>query len=134
MIGMGPYITAPGNAMPEPGMMDSPALVSLALKMIAVTRLALRDVNIASTTALQALVPDGRERGIRHGANVVMPNLTPVEARRNYQLYDGKPCMDEARAECRGCLEQRVLSCGRRVGWNSWGDSRHFHARTTNSA
>jgi biotin synthase len=128
MIGMGPYITAPNNAMGG-RMMRRAALLSLALKMIAVTRLALRDVNIASTTALQALVPDGRERGILYGANVVMPNLTPREARKNYQLYEGKPCIEETRTECSGCLERRILSCGRRVGWNSWGDSRHYMAR-----
>ena len=130
MIGMGPYITAPGNAMPDTGMMESAPLLRLALNMIAVTRLALRDVNIAATTALQALVHDGRERGIAYGANITMPNLTPREVRKNYQLYDGKPCIDEARAECRGCLERRVQASGRRVGWNSWGDPRHFGRRT----
>jgi biotin synthase len=129
MIGMGPYITAPENAMADGGMMERDALLSLSVKMIAAVRLVLRDVNIASTTALQALVHDGRERGIAFGANVVMPNLTPREVRKNYQLYEGKPCIDEARAECRGCLERRVLSCGRRVGWNSWGDPRHYQAR-----
>ncbi len=131
MIGMGPYIDAPGNAM-EDGccMMESKPLLSLALKMIAVTRLALRDVNIAATTALQALVHDGRERGIAYGANITMPNLTPREVRKNYQLYEGKPCIDEARAECRGCLERRVQASGRRVGWNSWGDPRHYGRRT----
>ena len=70
--------------------------------MIAVVRLACPDVNIAATTALQAMVPDGRERGLGYGANVTMPNLTPVQARGNYQLYDGKPCMDEARERVQG--------------------------------
>lgn len=134
MIGMGPYITAEANTMPEPEMMETAALTQLSLKMIAVTRLALRDVNIAATTALQALIPDGRERGILFGANVVMPNLTPVESRKNYQLYAGKPCLDEGRDECRGCLERRIQSCGRRTGWNSWGDSRHYHGRITPQA
>jgi biotin synthase len=129
MIGMGPYITAPGSAMADRGMLESGTLLRLSLSMIAVTRLVLRDVNIAATTALQALVPDGRERGIAFGANVTMPNLTPREVRKNYQLYDGKPCIDEARGECRSCLERRVVSMGRRVGWNSWGDSRHFGRR-----
>ena len=89
--------------------------------MIAVTRL--DDVNIAATTALQALVKDWSERGISFGANVTMPNLTPRDKRRIYQLYDGKPCVDETRSECRGCLEGRVKSAGRTVGWNQWGDS-----------
>jgi biotin synthase len=130
MIGMGPYLVSAGGAMAAEGMMETAPLLSLACKMIAVTRLALGDVNIAATTALQALVPDGRERGIAFGANVTMPNLTPAEVRRNYQLYDGKPCIDEGRQECRACLEGRVLSAGRRVGWNEWGDSPRYRRRT----
>lgn len=130
MIGMGPYIVAPGNAMPEKGMMDRGELVRLSLKMIAVVRLVLRDVNIAATTALQTLIHDGRERGISFGANVAMPNVTPVEMRRNYQLYDGKPCLDEGRDECRGCLAGRVQSVSRHVGWNDWGDSPHYAKRS----
>lgn len=53
--------------------------------------------------------------------------------RKNYQLYDGKPCIDEARSECHSCLERRIISTGRRVGWNEWGDSRH-HVRRLNFA
>ncbi|CAK0760600.1 biotin synthase [Azospirillaceae bacterium] len=130
MIGMGPYIVSQGGAMIERGMMDKEPLLQLALNMIAVTRLVLRDVNIASTTALQALTHDGREKGILYGANIIMPNITPRDVRKNYQLYEGKPCLDEGRGECRGCLERRVISTGRCVGWNEWGDSRHFRKRT----
>lgn len=129
MIGMGPYITSAGGAMKEEGMMDKDELLQLAFNMIAVVRLVLRDVNIASTTALQALMPTGREVGISYGANVTMPNLTPTDVRPNYQLYEGKPCIDEARADCRGCLQKRVESVGRKVGWDSWGDSDHFKKR-----
>jgi biotin synthase len=75
-------------------------------------------------------VPDGRERGLSYGANVTMPSLTPVHARAQYQLYDGKPCMDEGREECRGCLMGRVESVGRTVGLNQWGDAPHFARRT----
>jgi len=110
--------------------MEPGPLLQLALKMIATTRLVLRDVNIAATTELQALVPDGRERGIAFGANIVIPNVTPLAARKHYQLYDGKPCIEEARSACRGCLEGRGATTGRKVGWNSWGDSRHHRRRT----
>jgi len=130
MIGMGPYLSAPGSAMIDIATMESEPLLQLALKMIATTRLVLRDVNIAATTALQAMVPDGRERGIAFGANVVMPNLTPIAARQRYRLYEGKPCVDEARTECRTCLEGRIASTGRSVGWNSWGDSPHHRRRS----
>ena len=130
MIGMGPYITSPGGCMEDQGMMDKEPLLQLAFNMIAVTRLVLGDVNIASTTALQALMPTGREVGISYGANVTMPNLTPTDVRENYQLYDGKPCLDEGRSDCRGCLQRRVESVGRTVGWDIWGDSKHFKRRT----
>jgi len=129
MIGMGPYIVSRGGAMADQGMMEREPLLLLSLKMIAATRLVLRDVNIAATTALQTLAPDGRERGIAFGANVTMPNVTPISVRRNYQLYDGKPCLDEGGWECRSCLERRIAAAGRRVGWNEWGDSRHYGRR-----
>ncbi len=130
MIGMGPYIVASGNSMLDVGMMDPQALLGLSLRMIAVTRLVLRDVNIASTTALEALATDGRAQGIAFGANVAMPNLTPREVRQNYQLYQGKPGLDQAPAQQQSGLERSVEAGGRRVGWNSWGDPRHFGRRT----
>ncbi len=129
MIGMGPYLVHPDSPMAPQGMMEKEQLMQLSLNMIAVTRLALKDVNIASTTALQALYPDGRERGLTYGANVTMPNLTPKEVRKGYQLYQGKPCLDETKTECRGCLLNRVKSTGRMVGFDLWGDSPHARAR-----
>ncbi len=129
MIGMGPYIVHEQSPMRELGMMPKDRLLSLSLNMIAAVRLALPDVNIAATTALQALVEDGREQGIACGANVIMPNLTPQGARRNYQLYEGKPCLDEGRETCRLCLQHRVETAGRTVALNEWGDSRHFMRR-----
>lgn len=135
MIGMGPWLPhedAPMRDWPQPLAPDQ--LFQLALNMIAVVRLACPDVNIAATTALQAMVPDGRERGLSCGANVTMPNLTPVEARGNYRLYDGKPCLDEAREQCRGCLLGRVESLGREVAFNAWGDSPHYLNRTRTEA
>ena len=129
MIGMGPYITHPDVPMAAEGMMDRDDLLQLSLNMIAAARLALKDVNIAATTALQALVSDGRERGLSYGANVTMPNLTPKDTRSGYQLYSGKPCVDESREECRGCLLGRVRSTGRDVGFDMWGDSPHALAK-----
>jgi len=129
MIGMGPYLPHPDALIDNSSVMDNDALLSLALSMIAVCRLVLKDVNIAATTALQAMVHDGREQGILYGANVVMPNLTPTDFRKSYQLYDGKPCIDEGKEECRNCLKNRIESVGRTVGWDTWGDSPHFEAR-----
>lgn len=129
MIGMGPYIPHASSPMREWESIDLQAAFDLALMMIATTRLALKDVNIASTTALQAIDKVGREKGLQHGANIVMPTLTPQEYREDYILYDGKPCTDENRAQCRGCLAARILSAGRIVGLNEWGDSHHYFNR-----
>jgi biotin synthase len=125
MIGMGPYIpneTTPLGREPCP---DIPTRIRLSLLMIAATRMVLRDVNIAATTALQALDPVGREKGLRFGANVLMPQVTPIEVRREYQLYPGKPCLDEDSSTCRACLERRIHGVGRVIGLDSWGDSAH---------
>jgi len=125
MIGMGPYITHSESPLQGMGMMEKTSLMVLALNMISVVRLVLNDVNIVAATALQALDETGREKGIAHGANVLMPNLTPFEARRHYQLYEGKPCVEEGKESCTRCLQRRVQTTGRTVGWNKWGDSLH---------
>ena len=129
MIGMGPYLVHKDTPLSSE-ISDFDAVkdrqLDLALKMIAVTRLYLRDVNIASTTALQALTPTGREMGLRAGANIIMPNITLTKYRSSYQLYDNKPCLDENATFCRACLEQRIESVGEAIGYNEWGDSPHF--------
>lgn len=129
MIGMGPFISHKGTPLAGKDVMDKAQLLQLSLSAIAITRLYLTDVNIASTTALQALFPTGREKGIEFGANVIMPNLTPVQVREQYKLYDGKPCLDEAKEDCLLCLKMRVEHANRKVGWNEWGDSIHYEKR-----
>jgi len=128
MIGMGPYIVHKQTPMAkyEAEMaLRREEVYQLALNMIAVTRLVLRNVNIAATTALQAMKPTGREEGLTYGANVIMPQLTPTEFRKDYQLYEGKPCLDENRDQCRMCLQKRIAGVGRVIGFHEWGDSRH---------
>jgi biotin synthase len=133
MIGMGPYLphhqTPLGKAI-EFSQTDSEKQIQLALKMIAVTRLYLHDVNIASTTALQALADNGREQGLLVGANVIMPNVTDTEYRQHYQLYENKPCMNENSTQCRNCLQSRVVSVGEKILWGERGDSPHYQARS----
>ena len=130
MIGMGPYIphadTPLAGAMPA---FDAKRQLQLGLTMIALARLTLKDVNIAATTALQALDPRGRELGIEAGANIIMPNLTDTKYRDAYQLYDGKPCLDENAGMCRFCLEGRIASVGECVGYGEQGDSPHYLKR-----
>ena len=68
------------------------------------------------------LAPDGREQGLRYGANVIMPQATPLKYRRDYALYDGKPCLDDSAGQCASCLESRITSVGRRILRDAWGD------------
>ncbi|MBO7090358.1 MAG: [FeFe] hydrogenase H-cluster radical SAM maturase HydE [Victivallales bacterium] len=129
MIGMGPYLPHAETPLGENIAMTpeyAQRQFQLGLKMIAVTRLYLHDVNIAATTALQALDDRGRELGIQAGANVIMPNVTDVEYRHSYQLYPNKPCMDENAAKCRNCLNWRILSIGEKIIWGERGDSPHY--------
>lgn len=132
MIGMGPYIphadTPLGKRAP---LMTMQERLETGLKMVAVTRLVLRDVNIASTTALQALAPDGRERGLLAGANVIMPNIGDLTYRKDYLLYEGKPGTDENADTSRIKLEQAISAIGESIGYGEWGDSPHFAARNT---
>lgn len=125
MIGMGPYIPHRQAVLPgNPPVAEAATRMGLALRMIAATRLLLPAINIAATTALQTLAPDGREQGLRFGANVIMPQATPLAVRRMYTLYDGKPCLDDTAGQCAACLETRIKACGRRILRDEWGDPR----------
>ena len=134
MVGMGPYIphsdTPMGKEVPPYTEEQKSDALKLGLKMIAVTRIVMKDINIAAATALQALEYTGREQGLRCGANVIMPNVTETDYRPKYQLYDNKPCTDENSSLCRGCLSGRIKGIGETVGFGEWGDSPHFHKRT----
>lgn len=134
MVGMGPYIphrdTPMGQQIPPYDDEQKKEALTRGLKMIAVTRIVLRDINIAAATALQALDPTGREQGLLSGANVIMPNITDTAFRSSYTLYDDKPCLDENSAMCRGCLSRRIASIGETIGFNQWGDAKHYFKRT----
>ena len=91
MVGMGPYVAHPDSLMPDSRCQLPTTNYQLSLRMIALTRLYLWNVNIVAATALEALDPEnGRRRGIDAGANVIMPNLTPEKFRVEYDLYPGK--------------------------------------------
>ncbi|MBO6167878.1 MAG: [FeFe] hydrogenase H-cluster radical SAM maturase HydE [Kiritimatiellae bacterium] len=128
MIGMGPYIPHRDAPVPEAPAFSPDARLHLALRMIAATRLMLHDVNIASTTALEALSPDGRERGVLAGANVIMPNITDSASSSKYRLYDGKPFSKGAAgaAESLKCIARRFARLGEKVLFNERGDSLHY--------
>ncbi len=108
MIGIGPYITHGETPFKD----KNNGSVELTLRLVAVLRLMFPYALIPSTTALGTLHPNGRELGLKAGANVVMPNLSPVKTRKLYDLYENKICTGEEAAQCRGCLEKRVQSAG----------------------
>ncbi len=129
MVGMGPYIehldTPLANSRPSEWSIDQ--RFELALNMIATLRILMPDINIAATTALQTLDPIGREKGIKCGANVIMPNITPAESRKKYSLYNNKPSLDEH--ESLSEFQKRIKLIGREAGYGEWGDSLHFFRR-----
>jgi len=128
MVGMGPYIEHEDTPLYEFRNLLKTKLerFDLALKMVATLRLLMPDINIAAATALQAIDPAGREKALTIGANIIMPNLTSIKYRKEYQLYEDKPCLDEDAELCRNCLEARIELAGCEIGYGEWGDSKHF--------
>jgi len=128
MIGMGPYIEHENTPlyMFKDQLLPIQERFDLTLKMIAILRILMKDINIAAATALQAIDPIGREKAIKIGANIIMPNVTPSENRKNYQLYENKPCIDEGADDCSSCLEARINIAGDEIGYGFRGDSKHF--------
>lgn len=111
MIGIGPFI--PHHETPFADKQSG--TLELTLRMLSILRLLFPYVLLPATTALGTISPIGRELGLKAGANVMMPNLTPTDVRKNYDLYDNKICMDEEAAKCRLCQEGRVRSVGYQI-------------------
>ena len=108
MVGIGPFI--PHHDTP---FKDEPAgSADLTLFMLSLIRIMLPEVLLPATTALGTLDPLGREKGLKAGANVLMPNLSPLSVRKKYLLYDNKICLGEEGAECLACLGKRVKNAG----------------------
>lgn len=113
MVGIGPFI--PHDDTPLKGSVQEP--LDYAVKGTALLRLLLPKAHIPATTAAGSLKPTGREDMIKAGANVLMPNLTPVSVKGKYLLYPGKICLDENGSQCIGCMTLRVKSVGREVNF-----------------
>lgn len=129
MIGMGPYILHNDTPLGKEWknlVVSEKKRVELGLKMIAVTRIYLKDVNIAATTALQGLDPLGREKGLLAGANILMPTATLSEYKDKYLLYDNKPGIKDSVEKCQEEMDKKVLSVGDTIVYGAWGDSIHF--------
>jgi biotin synthase len=108
MIGIGPYI--PHHDTPFKN--QKSGSLDLTVFLIGILRLMFPNALIPATTSLGTIDPNGREKGILAGANVVMPNLSPINVRKKYELYDNKICTGEEAAECKDFLDNRVKKIG----------------------
>ena len=125
MVGIGPFIPNPDTplASADGGTFD------LACRMMALTRLLLPDANIPATTAMETLHPEGRMLALQRGANVVMPNVTDTDYRKMYMLYPGKICLNDAPADCRSCVTDKIMGIGRTVSQNQGFRRKHRSER-----
>jgi len=128
MVGMGPYLEHSQTPLylHKNLLLRPEKRLELSLKMVATLRLLMPDINIAATTALQVLQPEGREMAVLAGANIIMPNMTLPEFRPNYLIYEHKPSVNDDAALSKSKLEQNLQNAGIEIGYGEWGDSRHF--------
>jgi biotin synthase len=131
MAGMGPFIEHHETPLfkYKDNLLSLRERFELSLNMVALLRLTMPDINIAATTAMQAIDKQGREKALKAGANIIMPNLTPVKYREDYLLYQDKPCIDEEAEDCQNYLEDRIHMAGDTIGYGEWGDSPHYKRR-----
>jgi biotin synthase len=129
MVGMGPYLEHSQTPLYQYHhlLLPSEKRLELTLKMVAVQRFLMPDLNIAATTALQVLHPEGREMAVLAGANIIMPNMTLPEHRPDYLIYEHKPGVDDDAGISKSKLEQTLHNAGITIGYGEWGDSRHFY-------
>ncbi len=142
MVGMGPYIPhketplgqlvlgeqskretgSPYMDLGEFAFITNAEKLELSIEMVRRLRELMPHINIAATTALQVLDPCGRERAVLAGANVIMPNITEVGERKNYQLYEGKPGVNDDAVSTKRQLEANLAKIGVSIGWWEVGD------------
>ena len=112
MVGIGPFIPHPDTPLHE----FSGGTLDMTLKMVALARIVTRDAHLPATTAVGSIDEFGREKALMCGANVVMPNYTPLKYRIDYEIYPNKRCISEDPAECHGCMKARIAAIHRTVG------------------
>ena len=111
MVGIGPFIAHPHTPLKDMPNGD----FTLALKVMALTRILLKNINIPATTAMETLNPNGRIIALQSGANVVMPNVTTTEYRAKYEIYPNKICINENPSQCYNCIGGKIRSIGRTI-------------------
>lgn len=121
MVGIGPFIPHKDTPLKD----EKAGTLEKTIILLGIIRLLLPDVLLPATTALGTINKNGREMGLKAGANVVMPNLSPTSVREKYSLYNGKICTGDEAAECRKCIEGRINRAGFQVEINR-GDNINF--------
>ncbi len=111
MVGIGPFIPHPETPLKN-AEKDN---FDISLKVMAITRLLLPDINIPATTAMESIRENGRIIALQSGANVVMPNMTDVKYRKQYELYPNKICINDSPDKCINCIKSKILSIGREI-------------------
>ena len=114
MVGIGPFIPHPDTPLGECNL-DLNKNFDLSLKVMALTRILLKDINIPATTAMETINPNGRIIALKSGANVVMPNITQGEYRKQYIIYPNKICTDESPDKCSVCIRSKIEAIGRSI-------------------
>ncbi|MFN3410817.1 MAG: [FeFe] hydrogenase H-cluster radical SAM maturase HydE [Exilispira sp.] len=127
MVGIGPFIPHSQTPLKD----EKPLLIEESIRLTALLRIILPFSNIPATTAAGTLDPFGREKMLCSGANVLMPNITPKERKKDYLLYDGKICINEEGYQCIGCLESRLEKINKNISLDK-GDSLSYHIRIFN--
>lgn len=134
MCGMGPFIEHSDTPLGRNGAENLflKERFSLTLRMIAIARIVMKDINIVASTAMQTVDTFGREKAIACGANVIMPNLTPERYRAGYRIYEGKPAFKEVEEANLSGLNLDLIP-GTAIGLGIWGDAPHFNKRRAKS-
>lgn len=120
MLGVGPFIPHPETPLwnENETKSDKEKRFELSLRVMAVIRLLLKDINIPATTAMESINPNGRIIALQSGANVVMPNITEGDYRKKYEIYPNKICINDSPSHCRHCIEGKIKSIGRVISKN----------------
>jgi biotin synthase len=131
MCGMGPYIEHADTPLIRVSQTLLPPAerLDLTLKMLAVLRIMMKDINMVAATALQAIDPAGREKAVKAGANIIMPNITPGMYRDSYKLYNNKPSTGDSAEDCLSYLEERLTLIDTEIVYGEWGDTSHYRKR-----
>lgn len=124
MAGIGPFIAHPNTPFAD----GSSGNLDMTLKMVALARIVTRNALLPATTAIGSIEESGREMALMAGADVVMPNYTPLKYRVYYEIYPNKRCINEDPSHCDSCMRLRILSCGRTVSTD------HGHSRKLSDA